>query len=95
MVRWVADGPQPGLVEAQLVDAEGRRWSFIDKASVFSADTILASSTFPVAAAIRCEIVDTEATPDDGIVVVITTERPDSVDSEGEMVFRVREELIR
>jgi hypothetical protein len=31
VVRWVADEPQPGLVEAQLTDSDGRIWSFIDK----------------------------------------------------------------
>jgi hypothetical protein len=31
VVRWVADEPRPGLVEAQLTDSDGRVWSFTDK----------------------------------------------------------------
>jgi hypothetical protein len=95
LVRWVNDEPQPGLVEAQLVDSAGRLWSFIDKAPIFSAEAIAAWSTFPIAAAIRCEVIGQDTADDGSEVVVVTTERPDGVDSDGVTEFRVPARLVR
>jgi len=36
VVRWVNDEPFPGSVEVQFVDAEGQRWSLIDKSPIFA-----------------------------------------------------------
>jgi hypothetical protein len=38
ITRYVSNEPQPGLVECQLMDAHSRRWSFVDKNGIFSAE---------------------------------------------------------
>ncbi|TCO59361.1 hypothetical protein [Actinocrispum wychmicini] len=88
VVRWVADEPQPGLVEAQLIDSDGRLWSFIDKEPVFCVEGDWPRQ-FPVAAAIRCQIIGREIIADGQEVITIDTGSPDGVDSRGVTVFRV------
>jgi hypothetical protein len=89
VVRWVADEPQPGLVEAQLVDSDGRVWSFIDKEPIFRSDGADRPMRFPVAAAIRCRIIGRTTLADGREVVTVDTASPDGVDSDGVTVFRV------
>jgi hypothetical protein len=91
VVRWIADEPQPGLVEAQLTDADGQLWSFIDKEPIFCRDPVGKHAPFPVAGVIRCQVIDHEAGADGHEVEVITidTGRPDGVDSAGNTIFRV------
>jgi hypothetical protein len=69
VVRWVAEEPQPGLVEARMVDADGRVWSFIDKEPIFCKQLVTRSTRFPVAAIIRCEVVGHELLADGREVV--------------------------
>ena len=93
VVRWVSDEPQPGLVEAQVEDAAGTVWSFIDKEPIFCAVT---PTTYPVAGIIRCTIVATEADSDGREVAVIDTGRPDGVASvDGTTRFRVPAASVR
>jgi hypothetical protein len=90
VVRWVADEPQPGLVEAQLSDSDGRVWSFTDKEPVFwSRETVSRLSRFPVAAAIRCQVIGRAVLAGGQEVVTVDTGRPDGVDSGGVTIFRV------
>jgi hypothetical protein len=56
IVRWT-DDHFPGWVEARLVDADGREWRFEDKAPMFSAELLTPTTSYPVAGAIRCEVV--------------------------------------
>lgn len=78
IVRWLNDEPQLGLVEAELVDAAGVAWRFVDKSAIFSAEPLTSRTGFPRPGVIRCEIVDSWAQDDPG-TVRITTERPDGV----------------
>lgn len=89
VVRWVADEPQPGLVEAQLTDSDGRLWSFIDKEPIFCSEWIGPQRAFPVAGAIRCQVIGHEILADGREVITIDTGRPDGVDSAGATIFRV------
>jgi hypothetical protein len=58
-IRWVADEPQPGLVEVVLTDAAGEVWSLIDKAPIFDADGVLRSeANFPIAVLIACNLIE-------------------------------------
>ena len=59
LIRWVSDEPQPGVVEVRLVDASGEEWAFIDKIAIFTADNVSSTTTLPVPAAIRCELLAT------------------------------------
>jgi hypothetical protein len=83
VVRWVADEPQPGLVEAELTDVDGRTW-FIDKTAIFRRGVLTPSSSYPVGGTIRCEVLSRS-----GDAVSIGTARPDGVESEGQSIFRV------
>ncbi len=89
VVRRVADGPWPGLVEAQLTDSDGRVWSFTDKEPVFCSQEIGRLPRFPVAAAIQCQVVGHEVLADGREAVTVDTGRPDGVDSGGVTIFRV------
>jgi hypothetical protein len=89
VVRWVADKPQPGLVEAQLMDSEGRSWSFIDKEPVFCSEGDVRAARLPTAATIRCRIIGRDILADGQVVVTIDTASPDGLDSDGVTVFRV------
>lgn len=90
IVRWLADDPQPGVVEACLIDAEGRHWSFADKVAIFDmTGTVGPASSYPQPGLIRCEALDAscEAGP---MEMIVTTLRPDGVSTEaGHSTFRV------
>jgi len=75
IIRWIADDLH-GRVEAQLIDADGTRWSFEDKAPIFSADPLTSATSYPVPGVIRCVIVE----PDERLGrTVIDTSQPDGV----------------
>jgi hypothetical protein len=58
IVRWVADDPQPGWIEAELVDAHGTRWTLYDKPPIFTEAALGPSTSYPFRGAARCEVVD-------------------------------------
>ena len=59
IVRWVADEPQPGVVEARVTDADGRQWSFLDKVAIFDmTGTVGPESSYTQPGLIRCEVLD-------------------------------------
>ena len=57
VVRYISDDPQPGIVECQFQDAHGRRWSFIEKTLVVSAEQLDAQSVYPQQGVTPCRIV--------------------------------------
>lgn len=88
VVRWIADEPQPGWVEACFTDANGRRRSFFDKPPVFGA-LIRRSSILPIAGAIRCEVVASRN--DERGRKILEIRLLDGVESdEGSVKFEVR-----
>lgn len=89
-VRWVDDEPFPGLVEVRFVDADGREWSFVDKAAVFEdADRLSRSANYPVPVEIRCETVGGDVDP------VIVSVAPWGLESvEGRAEFKVRADQL-
>lgn len=57
ILRCVDEMSFPGWLEAELVDAEGRRHIFIDKVPAFTANFLLDSkSTYPQAGTLPCEV---------------------------------------
>ena len=70
IVRY-ADDAQPGWVECQLVDAHGRRWSFIEKVPVVTLADLDPTSGYPQPGVIACEVLER-----DGEVARIDTARP-------------------
>ena len=79
LVRWVADEPQPGLVEAVLTDVTGKRWHFIEKVAIVSRETLGNNSEFPRPGVIRCEILENSDAESKYGICKISTERPDGV----------------
>jgi hypothetical protein len=58
ITKWLADEPQPGWIEAELVDADGEHWAFHDKPPIFCDRPIGASTSYPVNGLARCDIVE-------------------------------------
>jgi hypothetical protein len=76
IVRFV-DNHQPGWVEVQFVDIEGRRHSFIDKIPTFVSSGRLESETaYPQPGIIVCTILSTSEDQHGRAVAHITTTRP-------------------
>lgn len=57
ITRWVADEPQPGVVEARALDAHGQEWVFVDKSAVFSRELLTRDTAYPAAGIIGCEVI--------------------------------------
>lgn len=58
-VRWVSDEPFPGLIEVELADAAGKRWTFVDKYPMFDPESAFGPSTnYPVPLQIACTMLD-------------------------------------
>ena len=58
-VGWVNDEPFPGLVEVELTDREGRRWTFIDKCAVFDSQGLLTpTAPYPIDLRLACTVVE-------------------------------------
>jgi len=57
IVRYISDDPQPGIVECQFDDAYGRRWSFVEKTAVVSAELLDAHSDYPQPGVTACNII--------------------------------------
>jgi hypothetical protein len=84
----VDDEPFPGLVEVELTDREGRRWTFIDKCAVFDAEGVLTpSAPYPIELRLACTVLES---CDDR--VVISTADPwhiETVDHQSSFVVRL------
>jgi hypothetical protein len=57
ILRYLSDDPQPGIVECELIDADGRRHTFIDKTAIFSTHNLDSKSAYPQNGIVACEIV--------------------------------------
>jgi len=80
IVRFV-DDYLPGIVECQLVDAEGAVHFFIEKVPIVTAEDLCLDSSYPADGAIACEI-EAEWSDDQGRQLVkVNTERPWAVES--------------
>jgi hypothetical protein len=90
VVRWVADDPQPGWVEARLTDAHGRQWVLIDTPATFVLEPVSRASEFPVPGAVRCHLMsrltDSEGSP------LARVHTVDTVAEDGTADFEVRVE---
>ena len=55
IVRFVLDH-QPPIVGCEVVDADGKRHTFIDKVRIFIAQTLDAASEYPQAGVVRSSL---------------------------------------
>ena len=89
--RYIDDEPQPGIVECVFVDARGQSHFFIEKTAVVSNETLLATSVYPTACELACEIEAEWSDQEGNSFVRVCTERPWSIESvAGESRFVVR-----
>ena len=80
IVRFT-DDHQPGWVECEFMDAEGRKHVFVDKVPIFTVDPLDRTSTYPQPGIVRCEVL-AEWRDDGGRDFVrVSTARPDNVES--------------
>ncbi len=81
IARYISDDPQPGIVELQLEDAHGRRWSFVEKTAIVSKEFLDAQTTYPQQGVIACEIIQRRFDVSGREVIRIDTKRPWYVES--------------
>lgn len=56
IVRFINDEPQPGVVECELVDANGKVHRFVEKTAVVSSDHLFRDAAYPRPGVIACEV---------------------------------------
>ena len=79
--RYVDDEPQPGIVECVFVDAAGQSHFFIEKTAIVSSEALLATSTYPIACKLSCEI-EAEWNDENGQTLLrVCTEHPWGIES--------------
>ena len=90
IVRFVDDA-QPGWVEAELIDAWKRKWTFVEKIPSFTDGDVDEESDYPVDGVLESVVVGSYLDRDDRLVAVVRTE-PESTDRT--QLFEVEPELI-
>jgi hypothetical protein len=89
IVRFVMDH-QPPIVACELVDAGGRRHTFIDKVRMFSEQALDGQSEYPQPGLLRCSVLSTWSEKGGQEVVRVSTAEPDQIEStEGTSEFTV------
>jgi hypothetical protein len=87
---------QPGWVECTFADAAGKSHVFEEKVPVVTVEDLDASSDYPRAGVIGCQVVATRVGPDGRELLTVDTEQPWGIASKaGETRFEVlREQVI-
>ncbi len=89
IVRYFDDS-QPGWVECELIDANGRLWSFVEKVPIVTEASLDESSVYPQPGFIACRVIGRA-----GGVARVDTSLPWGVESvESETQFEVSEVLL-
>jgi hypothetical protein len=89
-LRWISDEPQPGWIEVEFIDADGRRWLVHDKPPMFvepPGDGFLPTSSYPAPTLIPCDLVSREESPDGRELVTVILRHTDT--TTGEVRFQV------
>lgn len=69
----------PYFVEAQITDAHGKTWVFLDKLPIFTSRD---EPVFPSVGRINCTVEDEADDPAKGKLFLISTEKPDGICTE-------------
>jgi hypothetical protein len=79
--RFVSNEPQPGIVQCELVDARGRRWTFTEKAATVSDEYLDGRFAYPRPGVIMCRVDGRQRDPSGREVAEIAIEcSPDDVE---------------
>lgn len=81
IVRFVLEH-QPSIVAGELVDANAERHAFIEKCAMFVDEWLWADSAYPIAALMRCLVLERWVDEQGQALVRITTDKPDSIESD-------------
>jgi len=81
IVRCVNDKHQPGWVEGEFIDVEGRRHTLVDKVPIFSAAPLDSNSQYPQMGRVACEVLNIWHDQLQRELVRITIDRPYHVES--------------
>jgi hypothetical protein len=90
IVRFV-DEYQPGIGACELVDAEGRKHTFIDKVPILTDEQLDAHSEYPRPGTIRCTVLNSWKDAQGRELVSLSTANPyhvESIDGLSEFVVR-------
>jgi hypothetical protein len=83
------------VVACELLDAEGRCHTLIDKLPIFTTESLDGTSAYPRPGIVRCEVVTRWQDAHGQEFVRVTTTTPDSVEStEGLSAFTVFAQLV-
>lgn len=89
------DSHQPGFVACELLDAQNRTHTFVDKVPVFTDAPLDGSSVYPQPGVVNCEVLSRWRDEAGRQLARITTARPYDVDStEGISEFVVLAEQV-
>lgn len=78
VLHYVDKSSQPPIVEAELIDAQGVTWHFVDKEPIF----LSSDCPLPTQGHVRCILVNPkDSVPNYGEKVLISTASPDSVEA--------------
>ena len=80
IVRFV-DDYQPGIVACELIDADGRSHTLIDKAPIFTDESLDGSSEYPRPGVVRCTALRTWRDECGRDLTAINTATPYSIES--------------
>lgn len=80
ILRFV-DDRQPGSVECEFMDAEGRKHRFVDKVPIFTANPLDRTSAYPHPGCIRCQVLAEWREASGRELVRVGTARPDGIES--------------
>ena len=95
ITRYVSDEPQPGTVECEFVDANGRSWTFVEKTGVVSTEDLDAGTTYPRQGIIACEILSARQDMAGRKILLVGTERPWGIESiDGASRFEVLPSML-
>jgi len=93
IVRFV-DAHQPGWVECELTDADGRRHIIREKVPIFTAELLDDQSRYPVTGGMPCEIVQRFHDMQGRELVRVSTEQCGIESVEGVTAFTVTASLV-
>lgn len=80
-ITGFVDSSQPGFVACEFVDADDQPHTFIDKAPVFTTETLDANSAYPQPGRVRCTELGVRRDARGRELITISTTDPDSVES--------------
>jgi hypothetical protein len=81
ITRYLADDPQPGIVECEFVDANGQHHVFVEKTTVVTWDDINSKSAYPRPGVIACKIMDRYRDEPNREIIVVNTREPWGIES--------------